>query len=409
MKKGIHLALALITLFLLMTCLSCSSHSASDPAAPAVQTISWQPDSNGFLQYSTNDPNLYDTGHIHTNNTIQATMSSGDSVEAEVIKNSGSAHMGYGILFCYQSLSNYYKVDITINGDYMIIKRVSGISYYYSNGSWVTTNPSWPISSNLITGYGNSNDIKVVNAGGGTFDVYFNGNLETTFTDSTFTGGDSGYLAAIDSAANENFPATPNDTRFKQITPDLSTASIIQTILWQSDGSGFIQFLTNDTNYCGDGWFDWTSASYTPMNSVEMQVKKIAGDLDCGNGIIFCVQDDNNFYRIVVTATGYYLISKKVAGTYSFYWGSGVWATTEPYPWPTSSNLITGYGNINDIKVVNAGGGTFDVYFNSELETTFTDSTFTGGHNGYYAFVSTVSLEGFPTPMDFRVKLIFAH
>ena len=408
-KKIQFLIFTALFLFLITASLSCSGKgddAASASTDPVVQTISWQADADGFLQYSTNDTALYSTGHYHTNNTIQTTMT---AVEAQVKRISGYSNIGYGICFCYQDSGDSYRVLITTTGAYIILKRVSGTTYYYSGSSWTTTNPSWPSSSHLNTGFNTINDIKVVNNGSGNFDVYFNGILETSFTDSSFTGGDSGYYATVSDSSHENFPSTSADMRFKQIDPDLSTAYSVTRILWEDDGAGFVQFSTNDTNDCGNLFTHAIGSPFTPMSSVEIQVKKVTGSSHNSYGNVFCYQDQDNYYRVGITVNGYYIINKKVAGTTSYNIGGSTWYATNPSSsWPNSINLITGFGNTNNIKVVNAGGGVFDIYFNGIYETSFTDSTFTGGYNGYSAGVSAVSNENFPTPVDVRARLISA-
>jgi hypothetical protein len=407
-KKIQFLILTTLFLFLSTASLSCSGgkdDSASTSTDPVIQTISWQADADGFLQYSTNDTTLYSSHQWHTNNTIQTTMT---SVEAQVKRISGYSGAGYGIMFCYQDPSDHYGVVITTTGNYLIRKAVSGVSSYYVSGSWTTTQPSpWPLSSHLNTGFNTINDINVVNNGSGNFDLYFNGVWETSFTDSTFTGGDFGYDISISASSRENFPTTPSDVRFKQITPDLSTAHSVQRILWQNDGAGFIQFSTNDTNDCGHLFTHAISSPFTPMSSVEMQVKKMSGSSHNAYGIVFCDQDDDNFYSIGITVNGYYIILKKVAGTSYYNIGGSTWYSTNP-SWPISSHLNTGFDTANNIKVINNGSGNFDLYFNGIWEISFTDSTFTGGYNGYASSISSVSRESFPTPADVRARLISA-
>ncbi len=406
MNKKIQLLIfTALILFLITACLSCSSGSNDDAATTTTTTIAWQTDADGFLQYSTNDTALYSTGHYHTNNTIQTTMT---AVEAQVKRISGYSNIGYGICFCYQDSGDSYRVLITTTGAYIILKRISGTTYYYSGGSWTTTNPSWPSSSHLNTGFNTINDIKVINNGSGNFDIYFNGVYETSFTDTTLTGGDSGYYATVSDSSHENFPSTPADMRFKQIDPDLSTAHSVQRILWQDDGAGFVQFSTNDTNDCGYLFTHAIGSPFTPMSSVEIQVKKVTGSSNNSHGILFCYQDDNNFYRIGITVNGYYTITKKVSGILYYNVGGSSWSTTDPSSWPISSHLNTGFDITNNIKIINNGSGNFDVYFNDIYETSFTDTTFTGGYNGYYDNVGTVSQENFPTPEDVRVKLLSA-
>jgi hypothetical protein len=333
-----------------------------------------------------------------------------DTVEAQVKRISGNSTTGYGICFCYQDSGDSYRVLVTTTGAYIILKRVSGITYYYVSGSWTTTNPSWPSSSNLITGFGVTNDIKVVYDGSGNFDLYFNGVHEISFADSTFTGGDSGYYASISDSSRENFPTTPADLRFKQLDPDLSTAHSVQRILWQDDAAGFVQFSTNDTNDCGYLFTHAIGSPFLPLSSVEMQVKKMSGSSHNAYGIVFCYQDDNNFYSIGITVNGFYIILKKVAGTSYYNIGGSTWYPTNP-SWPTSSHLNTGFDTTNNIKVINNGNGNFDLYFNGVYETSYTDTTFTGGYNGYSSSIGTLSHESFSSTAfsDVRAKLIAAY
>lgn len=52
-----------------------------------------------------------------------------------------------------------------------------------------------------------------------TFDIYFNGEYEPSFTDSTFTGGKFGFFATVGKEEDENFPSTPVNILFKQHQP----------------------------------------------------------------------------------------------------------------------------------------------------------------------------------------------
>jgi hypothetical protein len=67
MNKKIQLLIfTALILFLITACLSCGSKgddAVTTPVTPSpvIQTIAWQPDADGFLQYSTNDTALYST------------------------------------------------------------------------------------------------------------------------------------------------------------------------------------------------------------------------------------------------------------------------------------------------------------------------------------------------------------
>ncbi len=171
----------------------------------------------------------------------------------------------------------------------------------------------------------------------------------------------------------------------------------VETKAWVDDGEGFIQFYTNDTNNCGIGFFTNIAQVYDSMQSVEFEVKKNSGSPYVGYGIIFCVQDSDNFYRLLIVNAGYYIISKKVGGNY----------IPIIEDWFYTGNLNQGNGAINNIKVARDNTGKFTVYFNNNQTYTFTDATFAGGDCGYYAGIGPSNYESFPnTPVDVRFKFI---
>jgi hypothetical protein len=176
-----------------------------------------------------------------------------------------------------------------------------------------------------------------------------------------------------------------------------STTSI-QTIRWQLDGNGSVQFLTNDAQYYGYYfWNTYTQTNELPMSTVTATVMKQSGCLYSGYGIVFCYQDNNNFYRLLIDADGQYSVYAKVGGTYSAI-----------IPWTTtpSEHLNSGVGVANVIGVTQQSPGNFLVNFNGTQETLFSDGSFTGGKVGFYAYIDDQTGENFPyTPEDIRFKL----
>jgi hypothetical protein len=186
-----------------------------------VTTINFVDDGTGYFQFYTNDvANLAQSGgrgYFYINTTNYAPF---NSVETEVIKNSGSLFM-FGIVFCYSDGNNYYRFLIGTNGSYEILKIVAGAYswYNFNTSSWQGNSSfNYPISTRLNTGYGVSNKIKVIATGGGKFDLYFNGTKEASFTDTNLTTGKTGFNAYVGTSSVENFPNTPVDIRFKQIS-----------------------------------------------------------------------------------------------------------------------------------------------------------------------------------------------
>lgn len=169
----------------------------------------------------------------------------------------------------------------------------------------------------------------------------------------------------------------------------------VRTIRWEDDGAGYTRFYTNDSQYYGYSFWYWDDPSVDPMTTVETAVKKISGSSAHGFGIIFCVQDTNNFYRILISANGGYNIWKKVNDTW-----------TSIQSWTQSGNINQGYGAVNTIKVTRVDT-TFYVYINEQYETCFDANEFSGGKSGYYVSVGDSDYEKFPnTPVDVRFNQI---
>jgi hypothetical protein len=177
-----------------------------------------------------------------------------------------------------------------------------------------------------------------------------------------------------------------------------SAPSNAQTIKWQLDGNGSVQFLTNDPQYYGyTFWDSYTQANELQMTTVTATVEKLSGSLNSGHGIVFCYQDTNNFYRLLIDAGGHYSVYAKVGGTY---------ITVIPWITTNSAILNSGFGVSNIISVTQQSLHNFSVSFNGKEETQFSDNNFTGGTSGFSTSVSPVSGENFPvTPEDVRFKL----
>jgi hypothetical protein len=179
--------------------------------------------------------------------------------------------------------------------------------------------------------------------------------------------------------------------------PSTSSTSI-QTIKWQLDGNGSVQFLTNDAQYYNYNFWDTYTQTYeTQMTTVTATVKKLSGSLYSGYGIVFCHQDSNNYYRLLIDAAGQYSVSAIVGGTHSAI-----------IPWTTapSIHLNSGVGVANVISVIQQSPNNFSVNFNGTQEAIFSDANFTGGKSGFLASVDVQTGENFPnTPEDIRFRL----
>ena len=199
MKKNVCLSLVIALVLLVFAC--------SGGTSISIKTIEWEPDGSGFRQFKTNNPGYTDTTFwYYTDSSYQDPMT---TVETEVVKMSGSASGGMGIMFCFQDHDNFYVFVCDIDGYYAVYERWSG--------SWWEI-IDWLYSADLNTGYNVLNTLKVsYEDSTDTFTLYANGNLVDTFTDSDFSGGSSGYECHI--SGTEKFPVIPADFRFKQLLP----------------------------------------------------------------------------------------------------------------------------------------------------------------------------------------------
>jgi hypothetical protein len=199
-----------VGLFLVLALNGCGGGSGGAAAPVASKTVEWQADGNGYVQFFTDDPKWYGYGLWNYNGqTYQAQMS---SVTAVVEKKSGASTDGYGIIFCYQDNSNFYRLLIDTRGHYTVISKVSGTATVLV--PWTTAHSAW-----LNSGVGVTNELTVAETSPGNFSISFNGTQEAQFSDNNFVGGKSGFYMSVAPSAYENFPAAPEDVRFKLISP----------------------------------------------------------------------------------------------------------------------------------------------------------------------------------------------
>jgi hypothetical protein len=175
---------------------------------------------------------------------------------------------------------------------------------------------------------------------------------------------------------------------------DLPDDLPIKTIKWETK-DGYYQFYTNDADYYEYSfWKSFTDES-SDFESFTGAAKKVSGAPDYGYGFLFCYVDSTNFYRVLITAEGYYSVRKKL---------NAVWTTL--LDWKTSSNLETGLNVDNIISVVrNSTTNKFDISFNGTYTDSFTDSSLSANGIATYVAVGTENDEKFPnTPVDVRIK-----
>lgn len=106
--------------------------------------------------------------------------------------------------------------------------------------------------------------------------------------------------------------------------------------------------------------------------ALEVDVTQRAGPAESSYGILFRMQDDQQFYRFDVTSNGLYMIERHQS--------DGTWLRLVP-DWAPSSALNQGLNVVNRLKVL-AAGPTLTFYANDELLTQVTDASLIEGAIG---------------------------
>lgn len=214
--------LLLISIFTVLLFTTCKMDEDEDLS---VKTIKWEL-LDGYYQFYTNDAQYYE-------HTFWTTWVEPDTdfltFTGTVKKMSGAEHYGYGFLFCYVDGNNFYRIMITKNGSYVVVKKYNGV---YSNII------EWENSVNLNTGYNEENIIKVTrNPNTSVYTIYFNGKETDHFTDYSLQRNSIGIVASVGDETEEAFPNAPVDVRGKF---DVSVLPSINRSVGNQTKTGFL-------------------------------------------------------------------------------------------------------------------------------------------------------------------------
>ena len=166
----------------------------------------------------------------------------------------------------------------------------------------------------------------------------------------------------------------------------------VSTVNWELGQDNFIKFSTNDSKYYQYSF----SASYENRNADDIyqaELKKMSGSLNYVYGMMFALQDFDNYYRVDITTSKFYRILKRSGG-----------ADEVLKDFEITDLLYSGLNKINTIKAITSAAG-FTVFFNGHEVFNSDDTSIAGEKIGYYASVGKESDEGFPnTPVDLRFR-----
>lgn len=168
-----------------------------------------------------------------------------------------------------------------------------------------------------------------------------------------------------------------------------------ETIWWEEDGEGFLQFCTNDRQNLEHLFVVWDDQFVDPMQDIDVEVKKVSGNPWGAFGIVFCVKDNRNYYILGIDTNGYYMIWEFAGGNW-----------VKIMDWTYTHLLNKGYDSTNRLQIsYEPAGSTFTVRLNTAVVTSFSDFSLSGGYTGFLVEVMPGGLEHFPHfPVDARFR-----
>ena len=297
---------------------------------------------------------------------------------------------GWGVEFRRVDSANYY-VFLIRNGSFRLQKMVQG--------QWQTLR-SWK-SATAIQSVPNSNQLKVA-CQGTQIDLYVNGQRLGSYTDSSFNNGIIG-LAVEEAGTHVHFDnlrvyavgssqktviaaATSASLSSSQSisAPLAAPVSIGTKILYQDDFSDASSGWSSGSKEYGDFYYEsgeysllkvtdgmmWTSAPGDKKNdfAVEIDSRALTNGKEGSWGIIFRMQDNNNYYMFTFKDGGFKW-QKQV---------NGKWEILQD--WKQSGSILS-VPNTNHLKVA-CYGAQIDLYSNGQLLGSFTDSSLSSGSIG---------------------------
>jgi hypothetical protein len=194
---------------------------------PTIETISWEDDGNGYVQYKTNDEDKTGALLQVTYTTSSDSVTSASSVEVETKKLSGAASGFYGVVFGRQDNGNQYVlwIDYDTSRRGFVLGKFHDGEYSsvttYQEASAIHNDDADSIWIHITRGPYDDSDEHDYDG----ITIAFKSGNESSYTTETRVHSDAlplgakGFSAEIASSEAEDFPDTPVDVRFKMISP----------------------------------------------------------------------------------------------------------------------------------------------------------------------------------------------
>lgn len=147
-----------------------------------------------------------------------------------------------------------------------------------------------------------------------------------------------------------------------------------------------VRFEANDSASLGSGvWYIEEDSMQDPFETLEISIKKESGYNYGQYGVVFCYQDDYNYYLFTIDSMGGYKFERKING-YLY----------DIIPYATTENLSTGYDVNNMILIERNTADGFIIKINGTQTNSIVDYSYFLGQSGYFVYVASENHERFP-------------
>ncbi|MBN1524233.1 MAG: hypothetical protein JW904_07125 [Spirochaetales bacterium] len=281
----------------------------------------------------------------------------------------GSSNGGYGALFRFTDIDNFYYFCVSKSGSFVVGIREKG--EYRELIPWI---------ANTAINKNGKNRLKL-SAIGANYKFYINNILVKEVFDKTFKKGDYGFFTFSDvHAAYDNLLVYQGNL--------LSFDSFRTPSENWSEGTGaFVKDEMYTLNAAGDGYYSWGSEVYDNI-SFRADAYYRGGSKEHGYGLVFRFQDVDNHYSFSITKNGFYLFG---------YFKDGEWVTLVDWK---KSRLINPEGKT--VLRVECLQDIFSLYINDNLVETIQDSTYSIGNIGFVTYKDIKA--GFDNVEVFKVE-----
>jgi len=288
-------------------------------------------------------------------------------IEVTLYQIGGHDDRGYGFVWGMEDFNNYLSFNITDNGYYRVSKTVGG--EWYDIIDWT--------ESEHINTYGGKNTLLLKKAGD-MDNFYINGNYVNSINFEPFFGDYIGFEIWLQQKiAIDNF-----EVRYIDATNTILYEDFTDNSLNWFEGSDDEMFVeVRDGYYLFEhkreegSYFLWNYVDIVPENDFEISttITHSSGIHDYGYGLVWGLEDLNNFYTFYISDNGYYRYGKYVDDEW-----------TNLIDWK-ESDALRSYDATNTLTIRKTNDR-YNFFINDEWVDSYIFEPFCGDNIGYVIY-----------------------